>query len=150
MAVTKGSGSRRPAQSRRKSTVPDRAKPPLSSSVPLELCETLATFNRGFQQVLADLDQLNQTRLFAGRFRRRFFATCSATLREMRAWANWEMAEILAERSEAESVRFGRLRRAFERQLEDPADALRHAEGSGRVDPSPVRKRSDERARGRK
>ena len=73
--------------------------------------EALATMNRGFEQVLGDLERLEELRLFPRPWQRNFLKTWRATLEETRAWANFEVVEVLHQREERDWVGFGRIRR---------------------------------------
>jgi len=77
--------------------------------------EALAALNRDFEQVLLDLERLGALGVFPDRRQRQFLKACRATLEETRAWANFELVEILHEREEREWVRFARLRRRAEK-----------------------------------
>jgi hypothetical protein len=68
--------------------------------------------------------------LFPGAVGRQFLKVSRATLEETRAWANFELLEILSGREERDWARFGRLRQRAEETSEQ------------RVGPSlPLRKR---------
>ncbi len=84
--------------------------------------EALATLNRDFEQVLGDLDRLGAQRLFPHRWQRKFLKAWRATLEETRAWANFEVVEVLHQREEREWLRFSRLRQRAEKQSEPPDD----------------------------
>jgi hypothetical protein len=71
----------------------------------------LATMNRGFEQVLGDLERLEELRLFPRPWQRNFLKAWRATLEETRAWANFEVVEVLHQREERDWVGFGRIRR---------------------------------------
>ena len=83
----------------------------------------LSGFNRNFEQVLKDLERLETLDLFPHRWQRRAFKACRATLEETRAWANFELIEVLYQREEREWVRFARLRQRAEKQSA-PDDVL--------------------------
>lgn len=53
---------------------------------------------------------------------------CQATIEETRAWANFEIVEILHEREERDRAHFGGLRFQWEKRFEDPQDVLIQAE----------------------
>jgi hypothetical protein len=89
---------------------------------------TLCLINQSFEGVLADLDILERLTLFHGRFQREFIKACRVTVEETRAWANFEITEVLNGCEERDWTRFGRLRRQLERKLGDPRDVLREAE----------------------
>jgi hypothetical protein len=76
--------------------------------------EALAGFNRNFEQVLQDLERLATLDLFTHRWQRRAFKAWRATLEETRAWANFEVIEVLHQTEEREWTRFGRRRRRLE------------------------------------
>jgi len=86
--------------------------------------EALATLNRDFEQVLGDLDRLEAQRLFPRRWQRKFLKAWRATLEETRAWANFEVVEVLHQIEEREWVRFARLRQRAEKLSEPAEDVL--------------------------
>ena len=94
--------------------------------------EALATLNRDFEQVLCDLERLEELRVFPHRWQRKFLKTWRATLEETRAWANFEVVEILHQREEREWVSFGRLRQRSETSSEPPADMAVPTKSGGR------------------
>src|SRR5260370_41476030 len=135
MAITKLTRSPRSAQvlstpplsritrPRKPSTPPTRGvlKHPLWK---LPVYETLHALNRDFEQVLADLEKLRKLGMF--------LPECSTIyqvmIQDMRANANSGLLEVLTEREMKDWTRFGKLRRAWEKDLEDPNDILREAE----------------------
>jgi hypothetical protein len=70
--------------------------------------------DRDFEQVLDDLQRLETLRIFPRRWQRRFLQACRATLGETRAWANFEVIEVLHQTGEREWTSFGRRRRRLE------------------------------------
>jgi hypothetical protein len=86
--------------------------------------EALATLNRDFEQVLGDLERLEELRLFPHRWQRMFLKTWRATLEETRAWANFEVVEILHHKEERDWVDFGRIRQRSEKSSAAPTDKL--------------------------
>ena len=72
--------------------------------------DALATWNRDFEQVLKDLQRLEALHLFPRRWQRQFLKEWRATLEETRAWANFEVIEVLYQREEREWTSFGRRR----------------------------------------
>jgi len=84
--------------------------------------DALAVLNRDFEQVLADLQRLEELRLFPRRWQRNFLKTWRATLEETRAWANFEVIEVLHQTEEREWVGFGRIRQRSEKSSGAPAD----------------------------
>ena len=107
--------------------------------------EALATLNRDFEQTLRDLNQLEELSIFPHRWQRKFVKTWRATLEETRAWASFEVLEVLHRIEEREWVRFGRIRQLAEKQsesdgivapsesnpAEDPPKRLKKASQSG-------------------
>jgi len=83
--------------------------------------DALAALNRDFEQVLGDLDRLEALRLLPRRWQRKFLKTWRATVEETRAWANFEVVEVLHQIEEREWVRLARIRQRAEKQSE-PAD----------------------------
>lgn len=71
--------------------------------------EALATLNQHFEQTLRDLNQLEELCFFPQRWQRKLVKTWRATVEESRAWANFEVLEVLHEEEEREWVRFGRI-----------------------------------------
>jgi hypothetical protein len=95
----------------------------LSKKAPKVLVyEALAALNRDFEQVLRDLERLEELRVFPHRWQHKFLKTWRVTLEETRAWANFEVVEILHQREEREWVGFGRIRQRSEKPSESPAD----------------------------
>jgi HPt (histidine-containing phosphotransfer) domain-containing protein len=90
--------------------------------------EALSALNQHFEQVLKNLKLLRQLGLFDTRFRRESVEACQATIEETRAWANFEIVEILHEREERDRAHFGGLRFQWEKRVEDPQDVLIQAE----------------------
>ena len=88
-----------------------------------QVYDVLAELNRDFDQVLDDLQRLEMLRLFPHRWQRKFLKAWRATLEETRAWANFEVIEVLHQREEREWVGFGRVRQRSEKPSELPADA---------------------------
>ncbi len=111
MAVIKVSGSRRTTQ------VPPEVFPSGTSRPPsrhVRVFEAIANLNRGFDQVLADVEQLKQLGLFRGEFSRQFAKTCRLTIEERRAEEDW--------------ARYGRMLLEWEKKFRDPNDVLVEAE----------------------
>lgn len=122
MANTKGSGSRRTSQ-----VTPDA--PPSKTPYPqpskqARVYETIANLNRGFEQVLDDVERLKGFGVFRGEFRGLFVKTCRLTLEEMRAWANFELTEDLSERAGEDWAEYSRLLLQLEKKFRDPNDVL--------------------------
>ena len=125
MAVNKPSGSRRRAQLNPEGTLPGTTHP---FSGQLHLYETISSLNLGFEQVLENLAYLKELNLFRGKFPNYFVKIFSFTMEEMRAWANFELSEVLGEHAETVWAHFGRLRHHWEKKLQDPNDVLIEAE----------------------
>lgn len=86
--------------------------------------EALSALNQHFEDVLENLGRLRKLCLLDTRFRRESLEACWATIEETRAWANFEIVEILHEREERDRARWGRIRCRWESKLEDPQDVL--------------------------
>jgi hypothetical protein len=94
-------------------------------SVPKVLVyDALATLNRDFEQVLADLERLEGLRLFPLRWQRKVLKAWRAALEETRASVNFEVVEILHQREERDWAGFGRIRQRLEKPSEVPPDRL--------------------------
>jgi hypothetical protein len=96
--------------------------------------EAFAGFNRNFEQVLQDLERL-ATLVITERWQSRSIKACRATLEEMRAWANFEIVEVLHQREERDWVRFARIRQRAEKSSGTPADVSVTAKSSVRKSP---------------
>jgi hypothetical protein len=77
--------------------------------------DALATLNRDFEQVLADLERLQGLRLFPLRWQRKVLKVWRATLEETRASVNFEVVEILHQREERDWAGFGGIRQRLEK-----------------------------------
>ena len=97
-----------------------------------QVYEALATLNRDFDQVLGALQGLEAMRVFPLRWQRKVVKTWRATLEETRAWANFDVIDVLHEREEREWARFGVIRRRSENPSEPPADVSGPATSSVR------------------
>jgi hypothetical protein len=84
--------------------------------------DALATWNRDFDQVLEDLQRLEALRLFPRRWRREFLKGWQAALGEIRAWANFEVIEVLHQTEEEEWTNFARRRRRLEKRSASSGD----------------------------
>jgi hypothetical protein len=84
--------------------------------------DALAVLNRDFDQVLGDLQRLEALCLFPLRWQRKFLQVWRTTLEETRAWANFEVIEVLHQREEQEWASFGRIRQRSEKPSASPAD----------------------------
>jgi DNA-directed RNA polymerase specialized sigma54-like protein len=86
----------------------------------LPVYEALHALNRDFEQVLAELARLHEL----GMFNRDLANILRIVVQETRAWANFELVEILQQREQDDWTRFGRLHRRWEKKLQDPNDVL--------------------------
>ena len=86
--------------------------------------EALATLNRDFEQVGADLERLEGLRLFPRRWQRQFLKVWRATLDETRAWVNFEVVKVLHQKEECEWASFARTRQRLEKPSEPLSDLL--------------------------
>jgi hypothetical protein len=86
--------------------------------------ETLSALNQYVEQVLQNLERLRQLGLFETPFRRQSLKACRATIKETRAWINFEITEYLHDQEQRNWVRFGKIRRRWEEKYADPNDAL--------------------------
>ena len=89
----------------------------------LPVYENLFALNRDFEQVLIDLARLQEL----GVLQRDLGHILSVVVKETRAWANMEMAEILQMREQDAWAWFGRLHARWEKRLRDPNDVLLEA-----------------------
>ena len=149
MAIPKLTRSPRSAQlhpasrPRKSSTPPKRGvlKHPLWK---LPVYETLHALNRDFEQILADLEKLRKLGMF--------LPECSTIyqvmIQDMRANANSGLLEVLTEREMKDWFRFGKLRRAWEKDLEDPNDILIEAENLKKQRQKEAEKKAKRQRRG--
>ena len=77
--------------------------------------ESLCTIDRGFEQILNELQQLEELDWFR---QHAPMKSVARAVREVRAWTLSEILDILHQREECEWMRLGRLRIAREKQLE--------------------------------
>jgi hypothetical protein len=89
----------------------------------LAVYENLHALNRDFGQVLADLAKLQEL----GVFQHDRGTIISVVVKETRAWANMELAELLQMQEQDDHAWFGRLHRRWEKTWEDPNDVLLEA-----------------------
>jgi hypothetical protein len=97
--------------------------------------DALATLNRDFEQVLDDLQWFEALRVFPCRWQHKSLKAWRATLEETRAWANFEIIEVLHQREEREWVGFGRIRQRSEKPSGIPAHVSVPAKSSVRKSP---------------
>jgi hypothetical protein len=94
--------------------------------------DALATWNRNVEQVLEDLQRLEALRLFPRRWQRKFLKEWRATLEGTRAWANFEVLEVLHQKEEREWTSLGRRRRRMEKLFASSDDVSVPTKSSGR------------------
>ena len=82
--------------------------------------ESLHALNHDFECVLAELARLHEL----GMFNQDLANILRIVVKETRAWANFELVEILQQREQDDWTRFGRLHRRWEKKLQDPNDVL--------------------------
>jgi hypothetical protein len=97
--------------------------------------DALAVLNRDFEQLLGDLQRLEALCLFPLRWQRKFLEAWRATLEETRAWANFEVIEVLHQKEERDWVGFGRIRQRSEKPSASPADVSVPTKSSVRKSP---------------
>jgi hypothetical protein len=100
-----------------------RTKTPKGPTERALVYDALAAFNQGFAQILQNLSSLETL----GLLEREVFTGLQVTLEETRAWANFEVIDMLHGLEESDWSRFGRLRRHWEKKFEDPRDVLLEA-----------------------
>ena len=125
MAITKASGSRRSTQHPPEAPASEIPQP---SSRHVRVFEAIADLNRGFDHVIADVEQLKDLGFFRDKFSSRFAKTCPLTIEDLRAWGNFELTEYLSNRGEADVARSERRLHDFEKRFKDPKDPLVEAE----------------------
>lgn len=90
----------------------------------VQVYEALASVNGAFEQILADFRRLQEFPFF----RRDLLKHFQLVVEETRAWANFEVAEVMHSREQNDWTRFGRLRQRWEKRYSDPDDVLLEAE----------------------
>jgi len=86
----------------------------------LHVYQSLHALNHDFEQVLSELARLQEL----GMFNQDLANILRVVVKETRAWANFELLEILQQREQDDWTRFGRLHRRWEKKLQDPNDVL--------------------------
>jgi hypothetical protein len=81
--------------------------------------ETVAALNQAFGHVLQNLSKLREL----GIVRRKLCTALQVALKETIAWTNFEVTERLHDLEQSNWADYGRKRRAWEKQYEDPNDA---------------------------
>jgi hypothetical protein len=90
----------------------------------LRAYEALHAVNRGFEQVLDDLERLDKL----GLFEREDFNLFQGIVEETRAFVNCVLVELMQMREEKDWAQFGRVRYRWEKKMKDPNDVLIEAE----------------------
>ncbi len=90
---------------------------PRGSAKILAIYKALFALSRNFDEILVRVDRLRNLGLFRSRFQRQSIAICQATLKETRAWFNFEILQILEDREERDLAHFGRIRHKLEKAL---------------------------------
>lgn len=110
----------------------------------LRVYETLHSLNEGFENVLGDLVRLQEFPFFRREFLRHF----QVMVEETRAWANFDLVEVMHGREQDAWAKFGRLRRRWEKRYADPDDVLLEAEQRKRQLRRAAAKRRTKRSKG--
>ncbi len=76
----------------------------------VEAYDALCAINHGFEVVVANLEKLLTLDVFHRRVQRKFIESCRLAIEETRAWANFEITEVLNSGEERDWIRLGRLR----------------------------------------
>jgi hypothetical protein len=100
---------------------------PRDSAKQVAIYEELFTLNHNFDEILVRVDRLRDLGLFRNRFQRQSIAICQATLKETRAWFNFEILQILEDREERGLAYFGRIRHELEKALAGSGKSAPHA-----------------------
>jgi hypothetical protein len=79
--------------------------------------ESLTLIDRSFEQILRELEHLQQLRWFR---RRPPIKSVELAVRETRAWAMFEILDVLHQREESEWTKLGRARRRQEGRAARP------------------------------
>jgi hypothetical protein len=111
MAATQGIRSCFPAQ-------------PIPRSPKLRIYEYLFLLNQKLQETVQILKQLEKCPWL----RRDFLRSFQVEVEDLRAQANFEVIEHLSDREQHDWAHFGKLRREWDRRLEDPDDVYLKAE----------------------
>jgi hypothetical protein len=85
----------------------------------LSVYESLASLNRHFHEILIELEVVKSL----GLLRRALVEEVKASVEETRAWANFEMVDVMYLREEAAWARFSRIRRKLEQRNQNPSSA---------------------------
>jgi hypothetical protein len=97
---------------------------PTPDSQKLRIYERLFLFNQKLQEILQVLQQLEK----CPGLRRDFLRSFQVEVEEVRAQANFEVLERLSDREQHDWARFGKMRRQWDTQFEDPDDVYINVE----------------------
>jgi hypothetical protein len=89
--------------------------------------EALAALNRHFREILLDLEVIERL----GLLQRTLLKEIRADIEETRAWANFEVIDIMHSREEGDWARFSRIRRRLEQRNQSLSSVLIESEPSG-------------------
>jgi hypothetical protein len=97
---------------------------PILHSPKLRIYEYLFLFNQKLQEAVQILKQLERCPWL----RREFLRSFQIELEDLRAQTNFEVLEHMSDREQHDWAYFGKLRRDWDRQFEDPDDVYLKAE----------------------
>src|SRR5580700_11134832 len=97
---------------------------PVPHSPKLRVYEYLFLLNQKLQETVQILKQLEK----CPSLRRDFLRSFQVEVEDLRAQTNFEVIEQMSEREQHDWAHFGKLRRAWDRQFEDPDDVYLKAE----------------------
>jgi hypothetical protein len=97
---------------------------PILHSPKLRIYEYLFLFNQKLQEAVQILKQLEKCPWL----RRDFLRSFQIEVEDLRAQTNFEVLEQLSDREQHDWAHFGKLRREWDRQFEDPDDVYLNAE----------------------
>ena len=97
---------------------------PVPRSPKLRIYEYLFLLNQKLQETVQILKQLEK----CSWLRRDFLRSFQIEVEDLRAQANFEVIEHLSDREQHDWAHFGKLRRKWDRQFEDPDDVYLKAE----------------------
>jgi len=96
----------------------------MEQSQKLRVYETLHSLNEAFEQILTDFRHLQEFPFFNRESLRHF----QVVVEETRAWANFDVAEVMHSREQSDWARFGGARQQWEKRFADPDDVLIEAD----------------------
>ena len=97
---------------------------PIPRSPKLRIYEYLSLLNQKFQEAVQILKQLEKCPWL----RRDFLRSFQVEIEDLRAQTNFEVIEHLSDREQHDWAHFGKLRREWDRQFQDPDDVYFEAE----------------------